>query len=117
MNSGELYTGSFTLGASFTLLVSVLRTMGARLRSLTMLWITRTFHFRLTLTRGQVHAFINEGWTMTTQDQCDAAIHDYRTTHRSDWLLICWAIAGGAIGSAIIILSANVQLVAILLGD
>jgi hypothetical protein len=48
-----------------------------------------------------------EGWTMTTQDECDDAIREYRENSRSDWLLVAWAIAGGAIGSALVFISAN----------
>ncbi len=43
---------------------------------------------------------------MTTKHTCDEAIREYRERH-ARYLTIAWAIAGGCIGSAIILLSAH----------
>ena len=44
---------------------------------------------------------------MTTKADCDQAIDQFRHSHRyrSEWLLIVWAIACGAIGSSLVLIS------------
>jgi hypothetical protein len=54
--------------------------------------------------------------TTTTKDDVDQAIEEYRNS-RTEWLLVAWAIAGGAIGSALVFISANSVFVHALLGD
>ena len=52
---------------------------------------------------------------MTTRNDVDDAIREYREASRTEWLLAAWAVAGGAIGSAIVLFWANGMVLATLL--